>query len=246
MKDDASTRRDFLRGVGAATALYAGTGVVSADHTADPDGDADDEYWNAKPSGVTISYDEALLSEYQPYLRVSHLNEQPVGMYAWVVDSTDRDTQALVYWTYYALQTGLSSADSHVQDREPIYVFRDTDTGQIEEVVYSGYHWLAARTPTPQTSGNHPMMYVVKPWHHYVGASDSGRQIDLQPLHDVFGSWLVNGWAEHLAPGTVTNPWGMRSRESWWRRSSFDFSFAETFAQVNLLLGRKGADTTDL
>lgn len=237
-------RRSFVAAIGA-TAVGAGTvDVARADHeNTEP------------PSHVTITFDESKLERYRPRLVTRNLDVRPSKQYAWIASSPEHETDAYTYWTWYVTQKGVTARDSHYLDREPVYVFVDEDSGEIREVVYSGYHWLAARTTNPTTDlDDHALFRVVDRWHHYVETTDdTGELVELADLDDVFPEWLANGWEDDLEPGAAQNPWIMASidsgsaRSSWWRENeTFGFNFSERWKRIQLKLGVAGADESDL
>lgn len=240
------SRRGFLRTVGGGGAAVVGATVATGRVRAAHDG--------AQPSHVTLTFDESALEGYRPRLVTRHLDVRPSKQYAWLATSPEHDTDAYTYWTWYVTQEGLTAEDSHYQDREPVYVFVDPDESEIREVVYAGYHWLAARTRHPPTDvDDHPLFRVADRYHHYQQTSDdTGELVDLADMDNVFDEWLANGWEEDLHPGAAQNPWIMASvdsgggRESWWRRNSFGFSTEEFLKQVWLRVGLFGADDSDL
>lgn len=238
-------RRSFLRAAGAtAVGLSVATGTASAEH-----GDA-------KPDHVTLEYDESTLETYRPELATNHLEVQPSSLFSWTATSPEHDTDAHVFFAYYSHQRGLSRADSHIHDREPIYVFTDSDTGDLNMVVYSGYHWLAARSRGPPTddSGNRPRLRVTEKWHHYTLTDEADGDVDLADLHDKHSphledgstAWLDTGWEDALAPGLCLNPWRMRSRSDWWQDDVRSYAFEAALRRAYLTIGLYGADTTDL
>lgn len=242
MHDGRVTRRGFLIGVG--TALVGGTaiaGTASADH------------WSHQPGSVTITYDEAALDAYRPRLVLRGVNEIP-DLYGWIATSPDYDTDAYVYWSHYNIQEGVApfGLDSHFGDREPVYVFVDDTTGEIEEVVYSGWHWMAARTSSPNLDAGeqHPKLQVAPRHHQYFQTPESGNLYDVGDLRDEFDQWLANGIEEALEPGTAVNPWRMQSRDDWWRDSTFGTNTFRLLWSIDLwikrLLGDDVAKNVDI
>lgn len=196
------------------------------------------DHENAVPSHTTIRFDRTRLERYLPLIYVpSSAEVRPSRWYGWIVESPEYRYDVFVYYLYYPLQKGVTGADSHDADREPVYVFVDPDLREVRETVYSAYHWMSYRWLSPQThvpedeSSEHVMLAMVPPWHHYRKTANKGEFFDLEPLgrdgegafsldgesETKYGQWLSNGWEEALQPGVVTDPERMRWRESWWR-----------------------------
>jgi hypothetical protein len=232
------TRRGFLATVGAAAGASAG-GVVGFASTAAalPRG----EY---QPEHVSITFDETILERYQPRLVFEEdAKDKLIGLYGLLATSPEYDTNAAVYWASYTHQEGVSDLDSHRGDHEPIYVFY-TDTGEIREVAYSAYHWIKAERYSIETE--RPRFDVVDPWHHYIATTEKGELVGVSDLTAEFEAWLSNGLDESLEPGSVVNPWSMRSRRDWWRRGTFGLSFARQYANLRYWFGFDAAGRVDL
>lgn len=237
-------RRAFLRAAGAAglgSAALVGTATAVHDT-------------KGKPSHVTLSFDQSTLETYRPKLVTGHLDVRPSKQWAWLATSPEEDDDAYCYWTYYVTQRGISSRDSHFLDREPVYVFVD-DAGDITEIVYSAYHWLAGKTAVPPTvtdsDGEHPTLRVAKKWHHYLQTSDDGVFVELEDLDPQFDDWLANGWEDDLAIGAAQNPWIMRRRSSWWKDDGsgrLNKLLAQTWITISRFPGVnvRGGGNTDL
>ena len=247
MPRDSSTvgRRAFLRGTGAAAVATGGVAIATGPAAAAHD--------TAKPEHVTLSFDETTLERYRPRLVTRHLDVSPSKQYAWLATSPEHDTDAYTYWTWYVTQEGLTDRDSHYLDREPVYVFVDAETDEISEVVYSGYHWLAARTRSPTTDvDDHPLFQVAERYHHYYRTGDdTGELVDLADMDAVFDEWIDNGWEEDLEPGAAQYPWLLASVDSgasrahWWRENSLGFSWTAQWMRLWKRLGLRGADEAD-
>lgn len=216
------TRRQALAAGGAVVAGTASMGTAAAETN----------YRDGIPDDVTVTFDESLLAEYKPLLDASpsRLKVTPSSWYGWVSRSADRDLTALSYWCYYPNQIGLTGADSHYLDREPVVVFIDEAAGTIERVNYSAYHWLKGETRTPPLyQGTHPAFRVVERWHHYVPDYQQAGTLDLQLeyLDDVIDGWLNTGWddgdGEDIQPGIAHAPWMLRDRGSWWESDVTQF-----------------------
>ena len=229
-------RRDFLQtvgGIAAATTVFAG--AAAASH---PDSQSDH---------VTRSYDEDLLQRYQPLLVTEHLDILPSGIYGQWTTSPEHETAVGVYFCEYPAQEALTSEDSHFGDHEPIYVFVDEETGDIDHVAYTGYHWLKAMTTTaPVFDDDRPKFRVVKPYHHYIVTTSEGVDVELKNLVDNYDDWLSEGLESAIYPGAVYNPWSIQTRESWWQRGTFGISVVETWWSAMHSFGLRGADKTDL
>lgn len=255
---DERTRRQVLAGTGAALAGLAGAGTVA--------GQLGGEYPHFSEWGgsVTRTYDESVLDAYRPFTDTRPVEGNLPTAYGFVARSPDYDTTAVYQWLQYAYQDGATSLDSHLGDHEPVVCFVSEDDREIVEIVYSGYHWLAARDPAPATytddGGVHPTLEIISPWHHYVRSERAVENRDnwtpdLRHLSDDrYRSWLDNGLAEDIAPGAVTEPWTMAThgdgggRSDWWREGAGFVSLTSLYWQVNLALGRAGggAEQTDL
>jgi len=223
-----TSRRSILAAAGG---LLAGAGgaatsasVATADHGA------------AQPDHVTLSYDQDTLEQYQPYVDISAGAEiRPTEWAAWTATSPEYEYDVHVYFLYWPSQITGRSADSHRRDREPVYVFVDSETGEIRETAYTAYHWFRWRERRPSThvpdSGDeeHPTFRVVEPWHHYLQTDEVGEAFPVAPLgtedgeplatdeQTTYEQWLDTGWEEDLHPGAAQNPDSMRFRETWWR-----------------------------
>lgn len=242
-------RRDLIRGLGAAAAAGAtATPAAGSSHWPWEDR-GDPDHLDAKPDHVDLLYPADAIETYQPELRIRHLNVRPSKQYAWFARSPEYDYDVYCYWTWYTHQEGYTSEDSHFRDREPIYVYVDPQTGDVELTVYAAYHWLANRSLPPLRDETHPKFYVFDRYHHYGVTEQDGQYVDLEDFSSVFEDWLRNGWDESLALGVAQDPKRMLTRESWWRRDSaniFDHGLEEDFAKLYLALNVRGAGDTDL
>lgn len=193
-----------------------------------------------------ILFDEARLRKYQPALVMSQTTRRRFnGMYGYVAESDEEETFVCCYWGQMTHQDGLpiAQADSHLGDHEPIYVFVDDDSGEVDRVVYSGYHWFAAETTGEE--GNlstiradkptHINLRVVDPWHHYShGDNGDGALVDLESWPGIRDTWRQNGFYEPAQPEAIEDPWTMLERDSWWRDGSTDAWFADLWRRVGL------------
>ncbi|WP_424015039.1 hypothetical protein ACOZ35_03250 [Halorubrum xinjiangense] len=198
-------------------------GVVAAD---------DGPLWDDVEKATSVYYDEATCEQYQPYLSLDHVEVSPDGLYCAVYESPDHDTDVIAYWARYPVQFGYTNADSHVGDREPIYVHVDDQTGEIDKVVYSAYHYYAGETSSPQMAevngSDYPSLYVFEPHHHYAPRTfTTGELVDVKPFVsnsnlDASASqdWVSNGWdVNHDA---IVDPWSISAGDNWWPDDSYD------------------------
>lgn len=225
------TRRDLIRDAGRAAAapaaataatLATAAGVASASHA------------EAKPDHVLEPDGEAPeLERYSPLLDLRDVpaDNRP-SLLGWWIQSPDRDLDVAVYAAEYAVQRGVISLTSHSGDHEWIYVFVDSDTGEIDHVSYAAYHWLRGYVLDPyldpDTAGDHPVFRVANRYHNYIPLNttpDTAVRLDVDSLGNyssrtgaLYG-WLDNGLEQDLAPGAVHNPWLLSSTgplDSWW------------------------------
>lgn len=203
MPDDC-TRRRFL----STAAAVAGGSVVTTSL-------ASARYDN-QPEFVDLTFDRDRLERYQPLLDLSDVDIRPTITYAWVAESSEQDTDMLVYWVFYPEQEGVTEADSHYPDREPIYLEVAQD-GSIEAVHYDEIHWSARTVYEPRADDTHVSLRVVAPWHPYKLQPDTSEGVlepGIESLHDRYSGWLSNGWP--VATRTVVNPWTLPTRGHWW------------------------------
>ena len=171
------TRRDVLRRLGAAAVPLAGAATVGVGRS----GATVAELESETPEYVSREFDEALLSRWQPRLRISHLDIQPHTTYAYVTRSQEQETVALSYWHTYRGQNGVVGSDSHFGDNEPVVVYINESTDELVSIAYSAYHWFAGRTSEPPTDGDgRPQLYAVKPWHNHTVTTEQGQLVDLE------------------------------------------------------------------
>jgi hypothetical protein len=236
------TRRQFLTGLGATATALAATGPAAA-QTSDP--------YAPQPDYVTLSYPDSELETYRPYLVTRHLNVRPTDLRAWKATSAEQDTSVYCYWANYVTQTGFTSADSHVDDREPVYVFVD-QSGSVERVVVDGYHYLAAEYPDPPTTGDtHPTLHVNAPYHFYYATNEIGDgSVPIRDMHDRYEGWVDNGWQVHKE--SVVRPWNILSRRHWWADGLGGVAYNATYWSLLLDIGQTvgldlgGAQQADL
>ncbi len=204
-------RRQYLRRLAATATASATVGTTTA---------AGARY-DSQPSDVSLSFDRTRLREYRPLLDTTTV-EDPIDdppVYGWAAESDQRATDCYVYYAWYPYQAGVTEADSHVPDREPVYVFV-ADDGSVERVVYDGWHYLAARDTSPRlVDETHPWLVVIGPWQPYrrpapTETTDTAQFPEIRDLNEVYPAWLDAGWS--VKPETVVNPWRVSSRGHWW------------------------------
>lgn len=224
-------RRAFCRWTAAlAVGSVAATRPAAADH------------FDHQPDHVTLSFDRSFLERYRPRLDLSAVKQNPDdtvpgAMFGWKASSPEHETDVAVFFAEYPYQQGIlpTGSDSHFGDHEPFYVFVDATTGEVREVVYSAYHWLRGRTPTPSIyNQTHVEATVVSPWHQYaLGSVTDGEYVAVEDLTSAFPDWLNDeDWHDHLEPGVVVNPWrmaGADGRQHWWREGSDGVSANQLF-----------------
>lgn len=231
-------RRTFLQATGGAvataatvgtatTGLALSTGTVVADHDA------------SQPEAVTIYYDQDYLEAYRPLLDLSYEADQLlIGLFGWVATHDQLDTNVCVYWTSYtkqnALRVGewlLGGIDGHVGDHEPVQVEVDADTGDVERVRASVYHWIKGETTAASApmEGTNPRLEVIDPWHQYTAAKPDAtvQELPVENLGDKWDAWLANGMEESVLPGASRDPWQMRQESDFWRQGAFGFRSEE-------------------
>lgn len=218
-------RRQFLQTLGGAAA--AATVSQSAQ--------AQTEAYAAKPDHVTLTgYDEipAEIEQYQPRTVTRTLDITPSAAYAWRATSPEYEYDWYCYWYWYpAGQTGLSEADSHVPDREPVYVAVDA-SGDVRRVLYDQTHYLVGRADAPTLDADHSLLHIVNPWHQFQPTTEAGVLADLGDMHDKFGPWLDAGWSVDEA--SVLNPPHVQSRGHWWPTLVAGFSLTATLTRTIL------------
>lgn len=183
---------------------------------------ADSTVEENRPDHVTCEYNESTLEDYQPKLTINHLDIQPTTVYAEYCSSPEHDTDVAMYWAYYPVQEGISSADSHRLDREPIYVFINEDTGDVDKVVYTGYHYIKATNVNPDiVDTKNTTFEVAKPHHHYtdIGVDAYGEYPSLSDFSTVHDYWYKNGWEAN--PTVTANPYEIQYTTSWWSNDSY-------------------------
>lgn len=206
-------------GIGILVLVLAGSTLVMAD-TSTVD--------NNRPDAVSCSYNQTELEKYQPRMKINHLDIQPSTVYSQYCTHENKNYDVAVYWAFYPIQEGYTSQDSHLLDREPVYVFIGSD-GEVDKTVYSGYHYIKATNPAPDlVDGQNPTLEVVKPHHHYVdiGSDSYGSYPSMEDFSQVHENWYDNGWSAN--PEVTANPYEIENHSSWWDEdSSWNFKASE-------------------
>lgn len=237
------SRRDLLKYLGAAA---LGGAAASAPASASHDRDI--------PPYVTLSYDEELIRQYQPLLVLNGVENRPTGYHAVYVESAESDLDVIVGFNYYLYQAGVDPAgrDSHLGDREPVYIYIDSASGEPIKVQYSAYHWYENtqyyQDLRTDSTGKRAKLQVVPRWHHHVTYDgwQEGETLEVFDLRESFPSWLDNGLEEELHQGAVYNPTEeMQQRDYWWADGAQNW-MERSLASVYLVLGVRGASQTDL
>jgi hypothetical protein len=230
-------RRQYLKGLGAtATALAIAPSSTTASGP-----------YREQPEYVDLVYNTSVLEEFRPLVVTRTLDVTIDPLYGWVATSAERDLNVAVYFGWRPTQAGVSEYDSHPGDREPIYVFYDPNTREIDEVVVDGYHYIATRYPASAltfTDQKHARLQAVNPWAFYKKTQEEGVYIDLGNLHNRYQTWIDNGWGVHRE--SVVNPWVIRRRGHWWADTVGGFSVDRAIVQAGLTLGLGGADQADV
>jgi hypothetical protein len=230
-------RRHYLKTLGAtATALAVAPSSTSA---AGP--------YRDQPEYVSLVYNESVLEEFRPLVVTRTLDVTIDPLYGWVATSAEQDLNCAVYFGWRPTQAGVSEYDSHPGDREPIYVFYNPNTREVDEVVVDGYHYIASRYPASSlsfTDGTHARFQAVNPWAFYRSTAEEGVNIDLANLHNRYETWIDNGWGVHRE--SVVNPWTIRERGHWWRDTAAGVSVNRIIVGAGLRLGLGGADQADV
>lgn len=219
-----STRRAFL------ASLAGGAGVLGIGRASA----AIEDYQQAKPDHVNISYNESRLSEIQPSLYFpSEMTIRPAVIYAWTSKSPEWSLDSHTFICYYQTQDTDVEVTSHRHDREIVQVYTHPEFGEVREAVYSAGHWAAYRDEEPNvlktdSGGEHVKLAVHPKYRHYVSTDKDGDiGIDLEPLgtdetlykddHETqFEIFLANGWDGALQPGLLQAANRARFAEHYW------------------------------
>lgn len=246
MHTDPLSRRQTLRAAGAVLAGGIGAAALSAPAAAD--------HQDAKPEYVTLSYNEELIKTYQPLLVLEGVEVEPWSYHALYAESSESDLDVVVGFHKYPYQEGYSSQDSHLGDREPVYIYVDSSSGEPIKVQYSFYHWYENTESwsdvKTDSSGKRPIMRVV-PKHHqhrvYGGwkTGAEGRDLPVKNLLESYPGWLDAGLEDDIHPGAVYNPQEeMQYRDYWWREEALG-TFEHILNGVWLRLGLGEGSQTD-
>jgi hypothetical protein len=215
------TRRQFLTSAGAAAGVaLAGplAGRARADHSGE------------QPAHVQLVYDQTRLHRYRPLLDMQYDDfDDLLGLYGWIAESPEYDTDVYVYWAQYSHQEApwWAPGTGHYLDHEPVQVEVDKQTGEVTRVRASIIHWVKGEVAGPAMplgpDGRHPELRVFNPHHHYTAAAPDAplREIEVQDLHGTYDSMLANGLEGSLVPGASREPWIMRYEEDFWRAGEF-------------------------
>lgn len=238
------TRRDVIRASLATAGSLTIVGAAAADHR---------EY---QPSEVELSDDDALLAEYQPQLVLDGVEPRPLAWFGLHAESTESTLNAVYGFVQYPYQEGLSQQDSHLGDHEPIIVWYDQTTGDVERVDYSAYHWFRGTASADQLTfadeARHRPLFAVDPtYHHYYQYQGelAGERIERRSLLDVIDSWLSNGLEEELARSQPFDPYEMLSRSTWWRHTAgnwIDASLKALWFNLGISDARETADVQEV
>lgn len=212
--------------------------------------------------GVTFEYDKDWLETYQPALIASYATRTAYqGFYGAKATADDYEFDVGVFWLRLTHQEGLPGvpADAHNRDHEPIYVFVDGD-GAVDSHVYSEWHHsaetlsgtalqnalFADRTSDP----THLAYQVVEEWHNYVpkpGASDAEWEfLEVGDFTQAIDDWKRNGYFEATSDEAVYDPASMRTRDTWWKKDTWDYRMVNALQYPADLMGLWGGDEADL
>lgn len=239
-----SSRRDVLR-AGAAL-IASGLSFSSL---------ANAEHGDHIPDHVTLSFDEETIKKYQPDLVVEGVDPAPIAMHALHAESENSGLNAVYCWTLYPYQEGKTDHDSHLGDHEPIIVWYDAASGDVERVDYAAYHWFRGDARADEFSyatdaRNRPTFRVDPDYHHYYQYHGGvpGERLQLENLLESIDNWLNNGLEEPLALSQPYDPWQMFGRESWRQessRTSVDLALKKLWFNLGLSGAKETADASE-
>lgn len=212
--------------------------------------------WRAKPDDVEIHWDGYRLWKYQPLLKMDATTRKRFdGLYGYVATSDEKDTDVMCYWskteTVKSLPAGNQNLSSNVGDHDPIYVFVNNETGEVDRIVYSGYNLDAAEVQPSEDqlkqdrvgSPTHATFTVVSGWHHYRHTPDNiGHFVELKSWPEVRETWLNNNFS--LDAAAVENPWELQNQSDW-RSDDGLVSLTGIWLGIGEKLGWYGAENTD-
>jgi len=198
-------RRAFLKSIATVGGLAAAySGPAAAEFEEQPD----DVTITGLPNARTD------IETYQPLLDLSNVRVRPSDLYAWKIVGDNYEMDAwYCYWAFYTAQQGVSGEDSHLPDREPVYVA--VDDGAVDHIVISDWHYAAnVISDPPLYQSTHPKLSVIRPWHGTQTTTSEGEFVSLADMKDEYPSWLVNGWG--VDRESVVNPPIVEDRGNWW------------------------------
>lgn len=211
--------------------------------------------WVAKPEDAEISFDEYRLRKFQPrFIMTQDARRRSQGLFGYVMESAEHDTFVCCYWHQMTHQEALpmASANSHLGDHEPVYVFVDEDSEEVETVVYTGYHWFAAEISGEDANlsqaragyPTHVNLRVVDPWNHYTHEPDErGAFVDIESWGSHREAWKRNGFYDPAEVESIENPWTMLDRDGWWADRSINKQMAGVWRRIGI---RGGGDADPL
>lgn len=239
-----SSRRAVLATAGRG---IAGVGVLAT--TAAPTAAEIDS--DAKPDHVSITYDEARLERWQPFMSMSaETRRELTGIYGYVATSPEWDRDVLCYWARYSVQEGFLWWDSHQYDHEPVYVFLDSSADEpappsaLELVKYAAYHHysgslepeLGDLAGSRQSSDETHVAFDLNPRHHHYRVAEAGSGIHppLRSWPAARPEWKAYGFYSDTSREAVDSPYSMRDRAHWWRDESRDAGLAPLWLSLGI------------
>lgn len=253
--DSHPARRDVLAAAGGSVATLVSLGVTTSRTSASSD------WEHGLTPSITRTDDPDELAVYQPKFQISKpARDQLEGLYGWKAESDEWETDVYYYWMKYTHQdpaldgyleraVGIFASDSHLWDHEPAIVFVDSETGEPERAVVTGFHhyareiprdagqWSASETDDP----THVNLRVVDPWHHY--QEDVNRPTARVDAFAEFGSfleqresWERDGFYENSHRPAIDDPWVMSvgGRSTWWADGTRDARAAKLWEWMGL------------
>lgn len=197
------TRRQFIAGTVTAGAAILGASVATADRYETQPDDVTIEGYGAVPGAI---------ERYQPLLYLTDETVTPT-QFSWRATSDEYEYDWYCYWAYYTAQQGTAESDSHIPDREPIYI--GVADGQPEKAIFSDYHHAARIDTSPQVYNDTHWRYrVINPWHGVAETDQAGEFVGLRDLTEIYDDWLANGWG--VDRRSVTDPPHVEQRGNWW------------------------------